>query len=227
MVAKGIHKRPAVEAAKDLPATARPAVDMLADQLRETQEKIDDLTARIEAAQKTDPLAKRLATIPGVGTLTASAIAASCQRHASGVTPEVDNLLCAGLCRLARADAAPHSSGGKERLGRISKAGNRYLRRLLYLGASCRRHAFGVRRRSVPGMRKARYGLALAHAGEKAREGRRRRAGEPHGAGRLGADPKRRELPGHPGLTGHAGLPAGSEMVRRVTPKACLRHDVR
>jgi transposase len=28
-----------------------------------------------------------------------------------------------------------HSSGGKERLGRISKAGNRYLRRLLYLGA--------------------------------------------------------------------------------------------
>ena len=31
---------------------------------------------------KTDPLARRLATIPGVGALTASAIAASCQRHA-------------------------------------------------------------------------------------------------------------------------------------------------
>ena len=29
----------------------------------------------------------------------------------------------------------PHSSGGKERLGKISKMGNRYLRRLLYLGA--------------------------------------------------------------------------------------------
>ena len=118
---------------------------MLAEQLRETQEKIEELTARIEAAQKTDPLAKRLATIPGVGAITASAIAASCQRHASGVTPEVDNF------RSARDYAAwlgltpqPHSSGGKERLGRISKAGNRHLRRLLYLGASCQRHASGV-----------------------------------------------------------------------------------
>jgi len=117
-----------LEAAKDLPAAARPAVDMLADQLRETQEKIDDLTARIESAQKADPLARRLATIPGVGAITASAIAAT--------TPEVDTF------RSARDYAAwlgltpqPHSSGGKERLGRISKAGNRYLRRLLYLGA--------------------------------------------------------------------------------------------
>ncbi|MFO7759136.1 MAG: transposase [Roseovarius sp.] len=56
---------------------------MLANQLRETEEKIDEVTARIEAAQKTDPLVKRLATIPGVGALTASAIAAT--------TPEVDN----------------------------------------------------------------------------------------------------------------------------------------
>jgi len=109
----------------------------LADQLRETQEKIDAVTERIEAAQRTDPLARRLATIPGVGAITASAIAAT--------TPAVDTF------RSARDYAAwlgltpqPHSSGGKERLGRISKAGNRYLRRLLYLGASCRRHAFGV-----------------------------------------------------------------------------------
>jgi transposase len=56
---------------------------MLADQLRETQEKIDDLTARIEAAQKADPLARRLATIPGIGSVTASAIAAT--------KPEIDN----------------------------------------------------------------------------------------------------------------------------------------
>ena len=38
----------------------------------------------------------------------------------------------------------PHSSGGKERLGKISKMGNRYIRRLLYLGAmgviAARRH---------------------------------------------------------------------------------------
>lgn len=140
VVAKGIHNVDRLlEAAKDLPEAARPAVDMLADQLRETREKIDDLTARIEAAQKTDPLARRLATIPGLGAITASAIAAT--------TPEVGNF------RTARDYAAwlgltpqPHSSGGKERLGRISKAGNRYLRRLLYLGAMAQISARRCRR---------------------------------------------------------------------------------
>ena len=129
VVAKGIHNVDRLlEAATELPDAARPAIDLLSDQLRETQEKIDAVTARIQAAQKSDPLARRLATIPGLGAITASAIAAT--------TPEVDNF------RTARDYAAwlgltpqPHSSGGKERLGRISKAGNRYLRRLLYLGA--------------------------------------------------------------------------------------------
>ena len=140
VVAKGIHNVDRLLAATtELPAAARPAVDPLADQLRETQEKIDEVTARIEAAQKTDPLARRLATVPGIGAITASAIAAT--------TPEVDNF------RSARDYAAwlgltpqPHSSGGKERLGRISKAGNRYLRRLLYLGAMAQISARRCRR---------------------------------------------------------------------------------
>jgi len=142
VVAKGIHNVDRLlETATDLPAAARPAVDLLADQLRETQEKIDAVTERIEAAQRTDPLARRLATIPGVGAITASAIAAT--------TPEVENF------RTARDYAAwlgltpqPHSSGGKERLGRISKAGNRYLRRLLYLGAMAQ---ISARRAGRPG----------------------------------------------------------------------------
>jgi transposase len=70
-------------AATELPAAARPAVDLLAGQLRQTQERIDAATAEIEAAQSADPLARRLASIPGIGTITASAIAAT--------TPEVDN----------------------------------------------------------------------------------------------------------------------------------------
>ena len=142
VVAKGIHNVERLLAAADeLPAAARPSVDLLADQLRETQERIDAATARIEAAQEADELARRLATIPGVGAVTASAIAV--------MTPEVDNF------RSARDYAAwlgltpqPHSSGGKERLGRISKAGNRYLRRLLYLGAMAR---ISARRRRKPG----------------------------------------------------------------------------
>lgn len=107
VVAKGIHNVDRLLAATtELPAAARPAVDLLADQLRDTQEKIDELTDRIEAAQRTDPLARRLATIPGVGAISASAIAAT--------TPEVDSF------RSARDYAAwlgltpqPHSSGGK------------------------------------------------------------------------------------------------------------------
>jgi len=142
VVAKGIHNvERLLAAAEELPAAARPAVDLLADQLRETQERIHAATARIEAAQEADELARRLATIPGVGAVTASAIAVT--------TPEVDSF------RSARDYAAwlgltpqPHSSGGKERLGRISKAGNRYLRRLLYLGAMAR---ISARRRRGPG----------------------------------------------------------------------------
>ena len=84
VVAKGIHNVDRLlETATELPDAARPAIDLLSDQLRETQEKIDAVTARIEAAQKTDPLARRLATIPGLGAITASAIATT--------TPEVDN----------------------------------------------------------------------------------------------------------------------------------------
>jgi len=140
VVAKGIHNVDRLlEAATELPDAARPAIDLLAEQLQETQEKIDAVTERIEAAQKADPLARRLATIPGLGAITASAIAAT--------TPEVDNF------RTARDYAAwlgltpqPHSSGGKERLGRISKAGNRYLRRLLYLGAMAQISARRCRR---------------------------------------------------------------------------------
>ena len=57
-MAKGIHNvERLLRAAAQLPATAQAAVEMLAEQLRETQEKIEELTARIEAAQKADPLA--------------------------------------------------------------------------------------------------------------------------------------------------------------------------
>jgi transposase len=74
-------------------------------------------------------LSQRLETIPGIGVITATAIAA--------FVPDADSF------RSARQFAAwiglvPRLSGtgGKVQLGRISKAGNRYLRRLLTLGAT-------------------------------------------------------------------------------------------
>ena len=129
VVAKGIHNVDRLlDAARDVHSAARPALDMLTDQLCETQARIEEVTARISEMQAEDALARRLATVPGVGTISSSAFAAT--------TPDV------AAFRSARDYAAwlgltpqAHSSGGKERLGRISKAGNRYLRRLLYLGA--------------------------------------------------------------------------------------------
>jgi transposase len=86
---------------------------------------IDD---EIEALVKADDKARRLMTIPGVGPITASAIVATVQETGAfangrefaaflGLTPRQS------------------SSGGKERLGRISKMGDRYLRKLLVVGA--------------------------------------------------------------------------------------------
>lgn len=140
VVAKGIHNMDRLlEAARDVPEAARPALDLLAGQLGDLEKRIEAATARIAAAQKIDPLARRLATIPGLGPIASSAFAAT--------TPDV------GAFRSARDYAAwlgltprAHSSGGKERLGRISKAANRYLRRLLYLGAMARINARRGRR---------------------------------------------------------------------------------
>lgn len=140
--ARGIHNAVRLLALiEEAPEAARPALDLLAEQFRETRDRIESVTDRIAAAQQEDPLARRLATIPGVGPLSSSAFSAT--------TPDVANF------RTGRDYAAwlgltprPHSSGGKERLGRISKAGNRYLRRLLYLGAMAR---ISARRAGKPG----------------------------------------------------------------------------
>ncbi len=80
-------------------------------------------------------------TIPGIGPITATALVATLP-DVTGFRSSRDLSAWLGLT------PKPHSSGGKERMGRISKMGNRYLRRLLYLGA------IGVitsRRRGQPG----------------------------------------------------------------------------
>lgn len=132
VIAKGIHNIDRLLAtAEKAPEAARPALAMLADQLRDTHDRIATVTARVESAQARDPLARRLASVPGIGAITASALAAT--------TPDVD-VFRTGRDYAAWLGLTPkaHSSGGKERLGGISKAGNRYLRRLLYLGAMSR-----------------------------------------------------------------------------------------
>ena len=80
-----------------------------------------------EVAQK-DETARRLMSIPGFGPITASAIAATIQDTSSFAGPR-EFAAFLGLT------PKQNSSGGKPKLGRISKMGNRYLRKLLVVGA--------------------------------------------------------------------------------------------
>ena len=110
-----------------MPELARSALHMLIEQLGLIEIGIRKAEARILAWHRANAASRRLATIPGVGPITASAIAAT--------VPD------ASLFRSGRQFAAwlgltpqPRSSGGKERLGRISRQGNAYIRRLLVTG---------------------------------------------------------------------------------------------
>lgn len=78
---------------------------------------------------KADEAARRLTTIPGVGPIIAATVRASIQDAAAYRTGRD---LAAWIGITPRAD----SSGGKERLGAISKRGNKQLRTLLIVGAT-------------------------------------------------------------------------------------------
>jgi transposase len=111
-----------------LPPLARVALRSFASQFELLLVQIRKLEKQIVAWCRSDTASRRLATIPGVGPITATAIAAtvtdpSCFR--SG------RQFAAWLGLVPR----QNSSGGKERLGGICKQGDRYIRRLLVIGA--------------------------------------------------------------------------------------------
>lgn len=121
-----------------LPEAARLPLQALFDQFAETRARIDRLTDEIEVVHRQSEVSRRLASIPGVGVLTATAIAAT--------TPDVSNFSSArDYAAWLGLTPKQHSTGGKPRSGGISKMGNRYIRRLLYLGAMAQ---IMVRRRS-------------------------------------------------------------------------------
>ena len=111
-----------------VPATARECLLALRDQLEAIKLKIFDFDRRILAWHRSSALSRRLEEIPGVGPQIASALVASIpDPHAFRSGRDVSAWI--GLV------PKQNSSGGKERLGHISKAGNRYLRSLLMIGA--------------------------------------------------------------------------------------------
>lgn len=113
----------------DIPAQARPVLAVIAQGLEALQAQIALLDREIASRAKADPVAKRLMTIPGVGPVIATALVALAP---DATTFRRGRDFAAWLGLVPR----QHSSGGKERLGRTTKMGERSLRRLLILGAS-------------------------------------------------------------------------------------------
>lgn len=112
-----------------LPALARVALSPLADQLASLERQIANLDRQLLEWHRTHEVSQRLAGIPGVGPVTATALASS-------VTDP--SMFASGREFAAFLGLVPrqHSSGGKARLGRTSKMGDRYLRTLLVTGAT-------------------------------------------------------------------------------------------
>lgn len=132
-MARGLHhalelaRRVVDGRAPDVPELAQRVVTGLAQQIGNLQVQLAALEKELLAWHRSNELSQRLATIPGVAIVSATALAASVtepERFRSGRQFAAS----LGLTPLQ------NSSGGKERMGRISRMGDRYLRRLLVIG---------------------------------------------------------------------------------------------
>src|SRR5258708_25331374 len=110
-------------------AMARIALNTMSEMLAALEKQIETLDKTIKAQVRDNPTARRLDTIPGFGPILAGAIAAivTDPRHFDSGRD-----FAASLGLVPRQD----STGGKTKLGPISKRGNGYLRRLLVNGAT-------------------------------------------------------------------------------------------
>ena len=111
-----------------LPIDARASLIVLAAQLQAIQTLIGSMEKRIIARHRSSEASKRLQTIPGIGILGASTIA-TMVTDPKAFRSGRDFAAWVGL--VPRQD----STGGKRKLGPISKQGDRYLRRILVVGA--------------------------------------------------------------------------------------------
>lgn len=113
----------------DLPELARDFCRKILAHIGELTDHLADVGAKITAVSKISAMPRRLQTVPGIGPITALAI--------ETFAPPMQ------VFRRARDFAAwvglvprQHSSGGKQRLGKTSKNGQRDIRRLLIMGAN-------------------------------------------------------------------------------------------
>lgn len=152
----------------DLPALVREECRGLLEQIAGKSEHIAARDKKIKALASEKSSARRLQTMPGIGPMTALAVEAFAP-HMGSFRRGRDFAAWLGLV------PRQHSSGGKERLGRISKAGQSDIRRLLIIGAMSRLGWLG--RRAIPDgswlsrilSRKPRMLVAIALANKMAR----------------------------------------------------------
>jgi transposase len=116
------------DGANDLPGSFRLLIQRLLDHLKELARQVLELEGDIQRWHRDNPASQKLAKIPGIGPMTASAIAATV-----GDARNFKNgrQLAAWLGIVPR----QHSTGGKSTLLGISKRGDSYLRTLLIHGA--------------------------------------------------------------------------------------------
>lgn len=117
------------ELGASLPEAARVMLKVMTGQLARLDEEVGLLDKEIARRAREDEDARRLMTIPGVGPITATALLA--------LAPPIETF-SRGRDFAAWLGLTPrqHSSGGREKLGSISKMGERSLRRLLIIGSS-------------------------------------------------------------------------------------------
>jgi len=129
------------DGANEMPGSFRRLIERLLDHLKELDRQVKELQLDIERWHKENAASQKLAKIPGIGPLTASAISASI-----GDARNFKNgrQLAAWLGLVPR----QHSTGGKSTLLGISKRGDTYLRTLLIHGA--RAVIRVIERQSVP-----------------------------------------------------------------------------
>jgi transposase len=118
----------AIEAETAIPSDAKAMLALLGQEIEHLDTRLSEIEVKLAAAHNANTLSQRLATIPGVGRIIALTLATEVDpdtfqsgRHLAawiGLTPK------------------ENSTGGKQRMGGISRAGNERLRRLLVTGAT-------------------------------------------------------------------------------------------
>lgn len=157
------------EHAGRLPSVVVSLCELLTDEIQKLTARIDDLTHRIRREVQANEAAQRLSAIPGIGPITALTLAT--------LAPPTD-MFRKGRDFAAWVGLTPrqHSTGGKTRLGKTSKMGQKDIRRLLIIGAMAVIQAAGRTGGPKPGSwlaqmlsRKPRMLVAVALANKMAR----------------------------------------------------------